>query len=59
MLSDLTPFRTDLDYESALLELERLWGAPPGTPEGDRLGRLTEMIEDWEERNRSMDPSAD
>ena len=36
-MSDLRPIRTEADYEAALAEVERLWGAPSGTPDGDRL----------------------
>jgi HTH-type transcriptional regulator/antitoxin HigA len=48
--------RSEIDYESALLELERLWGASAGTPEGERLDRLETLIGDYEERYHPMDP---
>ena len=36
-MPDIKPIRTEDDYDAALLEVERLWGAKLGTPEGDRL----------------------
>ena len=29
---DIKPIRNEADYEAALKEVERLWGAEPGTP---------------------------
>ena len=40
----------DADHEAALDELERLWGAPDGSPEADRLGVLALIIDDYERR---------
>jgi HTH-type transcriptional regulator / antitoxin HigA len=37
MNAELKPIRTKADYNNALAELERLWGAKSGTREGDRL----------------------
>lgn len=54
--SDLKPLRSELDYEDALLDLERLWGAAAGTPEGDRLDRLSTLIDAYEARHHPMDP---
>ncbi|GEM_PF-1476745 len=34
MATDLKPIRTEADYGAALAELERLWGAASGTPDG-------------------------
>ncbi|MDD5371103.1 MAG: hypothetical protein PHQ40_18635 [Anaerolineaceae bacterium] len=33
------------DYETALNEVERLWGAEPGTPDGDRFEILFTLVE--------------
>jgi hypothetical protein len=35
--NDLKPIRSNGDFQAALAEVERLWGAKSGTPEGDRL----------------------
>jgi HTH-type transcriptional regulator/antitoxin HigA len=56
MNADLKPIRSETDYDAALVELERLWGAPSGTPERDRLEVLATLIEAYEERHHPMDP---
>lgn len=38
------------DYNRMRAELDRLWGAKPGTPEHDRLTVLGLIIEDYEKR---------
>ena len=45
---DLKPIRTEVDYEWALLEIERLFDAPLGTPECDRLDILATLVEAYE-----------
>jgi HTH-type transcriptional regulator / antitoxin HigA len=45
----LKPIKTKADHESALREIERLWGAKEGTPDGDRLDVLTILVEVYEE----------
>ena len=45
---DLKPIKTEVDYDRALLEIERLFDAPLGTPEGDRLEILTTLVEAYE-----------
>lgn len=47
---NIRPIRTDKDHAQALAEIERLWGAKPKTPEGDRLDVLLALIEAYEER---------
>jgi len=37
-------------------EVERLWGAKSGTPEGDRLDVLATLIEAYEDRRYPMEP---
>lgn len=48
---DIRPIRTEDDYRTALTEVERLWDAEPGTPEGDRVDVLSTLIEAYEERH--------
>jgi HTH-type transcriptional regulator / antitoxin HigA len=55
-MSDLRPIRTEADYEAALAEVERLWGAPSGTPDGDRLDILATLIDSYESERFPMDP---
>jgi HTH-type transcriptional regulator / antitoxin HigA len=56
MATDLKPIRTKADYEAALAEVERLWGAKSGTPKGDRLDVLATLIEVYEAKHYPMDP---
>lgn len=56
MASELKPIRTRKDYEAALAEVERLWGARSGTPKGDRLDILATLIEAYEAKHYPMDP---
>jgi HTH-type transcriptional regulator/antitoxin HigA len=56
MAADIKPIRTDADHEAALLEVERLWGAPSGTPAGDRLDVLATLIDAYEAQRHPIDP---
>lgn len=53
---DIRPIRTDDDYEAALGEIERLWGAEPGSAEGDRLDVLATLVEGYEDKRWPIDP---
>jgi len=44
MTTEIKPIRSKRDYEAALSEIGRLWGAKAGTPEGDRAVFLLEQI---------------
>jgi HTH-type transcriptional regulator/antitoxin HigA len=52
----LKPLRTEADYEAALVEIEALWGAPAGTPKGDRLDILATLVDVYENEHYPMDP---
>ncbi|NKB84140.1 helix-turn-helix domain-containing protein [Brucella grignonensis] len=56
MATDLKPIRTEADYDAALAEVERLWGAKSGTPDGDHLDVLATLIEVYEAKHYPMDP---
>src|SRR5271167_4480288 len=56
MANELKPIRTKADYEKALTEVERLWGAKSGTPAGDRLDVLATLIDAYETEHYPMDP---
>jgi HTH-type transcriptional regulator/antitoxin HigA len=56
MAGELKPIRTRADYEKALAEVERLWGAKGGTPKGDRLDILATLIDAYEAEHFPMDP---
>ena len=55
-MKNLKPIKTDADYEVALAEIERLWGAPLGTPAGDRLDILATLVNAYENEHYPMDP---
>lgn len=56
MADDVRPIRTEADYERALAELGRLWGAKAGTPNGDRLDVLATLLDAYEAEHHPMDP---
>lgn len=45
---DITPIKTEADYEAALAEIDRLMDAAPNTPRGDRLEVLVTLVEAYE-----------
>jgi len=53
---EIKPIRTEADYEAALAEVERLWGAEPGTPDGDRFEVLFTLVEAYEEKQYPILP---
>ena len=55
MATELKPIRSNADYEAALLEVERLWGAKAGTPKGDRLDVLATLIDAYETKHFPCD----
>ncbi len=52
----IRPIRTDEDHETALREIEALWGAEDGTEAGDRLDVLTTLAETYERRRWPIEP---
>jgi HTH-type transcriptional regulator/antitoxin HigA len=56
MKNSLKPIRNKKDYEAALKEVERLWGAKLGTREGDRLDVLATLIDVYEAAHYPVDP---
>ena len=52
----IKPIQTNADHEAALAEVERLWGAKTGTPQGDRLDVLATLIVAYENEHFPMDP---
>jgi HTH-type transcriptional regulator / antitoxin HigA len=53
---DIKPIRTEADYEAALKEIENLWGAEPGTPDGDRFEVLFTLVEAYEDQHDEILP---
>ena len=56
MKSEVKPIRTKRDYEAAMKEVEKLWGAKSGTRAGDRLDVLATLIDAYEAAHYPMDP---
>src|SRR6266481_2817816 len=56
MAGEVQPIRTKRNYEAALKEVERLWGAKSGTRDGDRLDVLATLIDAYEAEHYPMDP---
>jgi HTH-type transcriptional regulator / antitoxin HigA len=51
---DIHPIKTEVDYQSARAEIERLFDAMPDTPAGDRLDVLATLVEAYEEQHYSI-----
>ena len=52
---NLKPIKTEQDYEGLLKTIERLWGAPEGTPKGDLLDVLITLAEAYEQTHYPID----
>jgi HTH-type transcriptional regulator/antitoxin HigA len=50
------PIREGREHEAALSEIERLWGAKPGTSKGDRLDVLLALVDEYERAHYPIDP---
>jgi HTH-type transcriptional regulator/antitoxin HigA len=53
---EIKPIRTKADYERTIREIERVWGAKQGTPDGDRLDVLATLVEAYEQKHFPLDP---
>ena len=56
MSGDVKPIRTKKDYEAALAEIERLWGAKRGAAEGDRLDVIATLVDAYEAEHFPIAP---
>ncbi len=52
----IKPIRTEADYETALAEINHLWGAAYGSPEGEQLELLVTLVEVYEEKHHPILP---
>lgn len=48
---DIRPIRTEADHTAALAAIDVLWGAAPGTVDGNTLDVLVDLVEHYEERS--------
>jgi HTH-type transcriptional regulator/antitoxin HigA len=52
---EVQPIRTEADYEAALVEIEKLIRARPGTKEGDRLDVLATLVQAYETEHHAIE----
>ncbi len=52
---NIHPIKTEPDYEQALSEVEKLWGAEEGTKRGDKLDLLLVLIDNYENEHHPID----
>jgi len=50
----IRPIKTKADYKAALKEVDRLWRAEPGTPDGDRVEVLVTLVEAYEAKHHAI-----
>ena len=48
LMMEIRPIRTEAHYRAALKDIERLWEAEPGSPEGDHVEVLSILVEAYE-----------
>ena len=53
-MAKVKSIRTEADYEAALARIEQLWDAPLGSPEGDELDVLIDLVERYEDKHEPM-----
>ena len=53
---NIRPVKIDKDYDSALARIEDLWGAEPGSYEGDELEVLLTLVTAYESVNHPVPP---
>ena len=54
-MTDIVPIRDEAGCKAALAEVERLWGAEPQTPDGDRLDVLMVLVDAYEDEHHRVD----
>lgn len=53
---EISPIKTEKDYQAMLTEIEALFQAKRNTPDGDRLEVLTALVEAYEARRHVIPP---
>src|SRR5438046_1135812 len=54
MSTKIRAIRSEADYDAALARIDELMDAKAGTPEGDELDVLADLVELYEERHQPM-----
>ncbi len=55
-MTKIKPIRSDDDLTAALARIDELWSADPGTPEGDDLDVLCDLVEHYENQTYPVEP---
>lgn len=55
-MANLEPIRTEEEYEAALARIHELFHAPVGTPDGDELESLVDLVEIYAAEHYPIDP---
>ncbi len=50
------PIRTEQEYQAALTRIREIFHAEEGTPEGDELESLVDLVEKYAEKHYPVDP---
>lgn len=53
-MATVKPIRTEKDYEAALARVDELMDAELGSPEGDELDVLVDLVELYESKHEPM-----
>ncbi len=53
---NIKPIRTEKDYAEALAQIDAIFDAQPGTPDGDLLELLTLLVEAYEDQRYPIAP---
>lgn len=51
---NIKPIKSETDYQAVLTEIEQLYNARPGTPEGDKLEVLATLVEAYEDAHYAI-----
>src|SRR5215203_3564347 len=52
----IKPIHNDQDHAEAACEIERLWGAPEGTPESNKLDVWATLVDAYEKQRWPAEP---
>ena len=55
-MANVDPIRTEEEYEVALARIYEIFHAALGTPEGDELENLVDLVERYEDEHYPIDP---
>ncbi len=53
-MAKVKSIRTEADYQAARTRIEQLWDAAAGSPEGDELDALVDLVERYEDKHEPM-----